>query len=319
MRVTGVRDTASTVRTFLVSIIVLAACHETPAKRPARPSASRAAPAQPGVDDPLALLPSSSDVVITVDVAALRESSLWSKYQQHVVDFIAPSFAGCGYNPLADLVTMTAGIPMGDELAVFVFRGLDRDRTLHCLKASKLETNTTAMFDGDMVKLVNKSGRINLITFLDAKTMVMQGSTNPTRETLATALKMGAPLRQNRGYLALEEKLSAGAAVAFVIPPASKALDKMSREKLGAPARDMYATVHVTDFVAVHGTVTMQNAADAAAIAEASQSKLAAMKPYVQRYDVHVEGDKVLFDLEITEAQIRIFADMAKAMMPAGR
>lgn len=147
----------------------------------------------------------------------------------------------------------------------------------------------------------------------------MQGSTKPTRETLAAALKIGAPLRQNRDYLALEQKLPAGAAVAFVAPPASKALERIADKKLGAPAREMYATVHVTDIVAVHCTVTMQNAADAAAIMEASESKLAAMKSYVQRYDVHVEGDQLLFDLEVTEAQIQMFADMAKAMMPAGQ
>jgi hypothetical protein len=306
------------VRTFLVAIIALAACHETPANTPVQPSANRASAAQIRFDDPLALLPASSDVVIQIDVAALRKSPLWTKYQQGVVDFLAPSFAGCGYNPLAELTTMTAGIPMGDELALFVFRGLDRDRTLHCLKTSTLDTNTTATFDGDIVKLVNKSGRINLITFLDAKTMVMQGSSNPTRETLATALKVGTPLRQNRDYVALEQKLPSGAAVAFMVPPASRALDKMAREKIGAPVRELYATVHVTDFVAVRGVVTLQNAADAAAILEASQSNLTAMKPYVQRYDVHVEGDKLLVDLEATEAQIQVFADMVKAMMPAG-
>lgn len=72
---------------------------------------------------------------------------------------------------------------------------------------------------------------------------------------------------------------------------ASKALDKMAREKLGVSAREMYATIHVTDFVALHGAVTMQNAADAAAIMEASQG---------------------------TEAQIQVFAELVKAMMPAG-
>ena len=39
---------------------------------------------------------------------------------------------------------------------------------------------------------------------------------------------------------------------------------------------------------------------------------------FEQRYDVHVEGDRALFDLEAAGAQIRIFADMLKSMMPAG-
>lgn len=307
-------------RTWLIAILLLAACHKTPAKPPVQPSANRApaaqAPAaQVRVDDPLALLPASSDVVLKLDVAALRKSPLWTKYQQYVADFILPSFKGCGYNPLTDMVTMAGGIPVGDELAVFVVRGVDR--TLHCLKTSTLETNTTAVFDGDIVRLVNKSGHVNLITFVDAETMVMQGSKNPTRETLTAALKIGAPLRQNRDYVALEQELPAGAAIAIVMPSTSTALDRLSREKLGAPVRELYATIHVTDFVAVHGTIRMQNAADAAAMVEATQANLAPFKGQVQRYDVHVEGDKVLYDLELTEAQIQAFAAIAKALVPA--
>ncbi len=306
-------------RTVLAAVIVLAACHDTSTKPPVPPRAKPAAPASVRVDDPLALLPASSDVVIKVDVAGLRKSLLWSEYQQWVVDFFAPSFAGCGYNPLADLDTVMAGIPMGDELGVFVFRGLDRDKTLHCLKTSNLETNTSAIFDGDIVKLVNKSGNVNLITFLDEETMVMQGSTNPTRATLTAALAAGAPLRQNLAYLRLEREVPTGAAIAFVIPPGSSALNKLAAEKVGAPMREMYATIRVTDTVAIHGVITMQNAADATAISEASRDSLAAMKSYVQRYEVQAKDDQVRFELEATEAQIRMFVDMVKAMMPAGQ
>lgn len=270
------------------------------------------------VDDPVALLPATSDVIIKIDAAALRESPLWMQYQQWVVDFLAPSFAGCGYNPLADLDSVTAGIPMGDELGIFVFRGLDRDKTLHCLKSSKLETNTDAIFDGDVVKLVNKSGNVNLITFVDEKTMIMQGSKNPTRATLEAALAAGAPLRQNRAYLALEQNVPTGAALTFVMPPGSRAVEKFAAEKVGAPVRGMYGTIRVTDTVAVHGVITMQNAADATAIGEASRDNLAHLKPYVQRYDVHANGDEIVFDIEATEAQIRVIVDMVKALLPAG-
>jgi hypothetical protein len=308
------------VRTCLIAIIALTACHETPAKPPVQPSANRAAAArapaaQTRVDDPLALVPASSDVVFKVDVATLRKSPLWTKYQQHVADFILPSFKGCGYNPLADMVTMVGGFPVRDELIVFVVRGVDRDKTLHCLKTSTLETNTTAVFDGDIVRLVNKSGHVNLMTFVDAKTMVMQGSKNPTRETLAAALKIGAPLRQNRDYLALEQELPPGAAIAIVMPSTSKALETLTREKFGAPVREVYVTIHITDVVAVHGTIRMHNAADTAAIVKATQANRGAFGGHVLA-DVHVEGDKVLYDLEVTEAQIQAFAAIAKVLIP---
>jgi hypothetical protein len=164
------------VRRVLVLTTILAACHASaPTPAPVRPSPAPAATG-PDLSDPLALLPASSDLVVRVDFAALRRSPLWAKYKPSIIETIAPSFVECGYDPFDEITTITAGMPIGGELGNFVIRGLDRDKTLHCLHTSKAETETSVTFDGDIITLTNKSGAINMLRFLDAHNALMQGS-----------------------------------------------------------------------------------------------------------------------------------------------
>jgi hypothetical protein len=178
----------------LTLFALLAACG-SPTKPPSPPARVATPPPSTSTTDPLALIPAASDIVFKFDGAAARKSTLWTKYERYVLDFIAPALVECGYNPLRDLTSVTVGIPMGDELGLFVFRGIDREKTLGCLRSSTRETNTTATFDGEYVKLLNKSGKLNLLTFVDASTMVIQGSDGPTKETLRRALQITAARR----------------------------------------------------------------------------------------------------------------------------
>lgn len=98
--------------------------------------ANVASVAGPSLADPLALVPDRSDVVMKLDFGALRRSPLFTRHRGMLRDFMVPGFADCKYDPFDDIETVTLGIPMGTELSVFVVRGLDRDRTLRCLRTS---------------------------------------------------------------------------------------------------------------------------------------------------------------------------------------
>jgi hypothetical protein len=165
------------------------------------------------------------------------------------------------------------------------------------------------------VRLLNKSGNLNLLTFLDAKTMVIQGSKGPTKETLRQALQIGAPLRDNRAYLAVEQTIAPGAVFSMVSRPGSKGIAEMLQSKLGAPAQHMALTVHATDKVMVHVEIAMQNAEDAATFAESAGPQLEALRSYVDRYDVQARDSALVVDIAITEAQIAAFATMLKPLM----
>jgi hypothetical protein len=302
------------VRRLALSILLLAACRDS-ATTPPPPTATPAVPPRVDVADPLALLPADSDVVIRLDLAAARKSPLWPKYEPTVRDFIVPGFADCGYDPLAEVTTVTAGIPMGSEQGVFVIRGIDRDKTVKCLRTSKTETQTTATFDGEFITLENKSGAVNLLTFTDAKTAVMQGSQNPTKASLTQAMQIGAPLRRNAEFLAAEQKLAPGAVLAMVSRPGSRAFSQVMQAKTGVPSRYLYATVHLTDRVEGKFTLVLENAQDAAAVAESSRANFEDAKAYLDRVDVRAQGDTLQVDLAMTEAQIKTIVEMVKPLL----
>lgn len=296
------------------SVALTGACGEPSPRAPVLVRAT-APVTTPSLADPLALVPGMSDVVMKIDVSALRKSPLFTKYRGMVRDFIVPGFADCTYDPFDDLDTITLGIPMSAGLALFVVRGLDRDKTLRCLRTSKIETRTDAIFDGELVALRNKSGNTNLMKFVDAKTAVIQGSKGPTKETLAKALQVGAPLRENKAFLAAVETLAPGAALSIVARPGSREFSERFAEKLGAPVRGFTTTVHSTDVITGHVAIEMADAATAVAIVENMRPQLAALRQFVGRYDIRSEGPMVIVDLVITEAQIKTFAEMARTML----
>jgi hypothetical protein len=271
-----------------------------------------------GFDDPLALVPADSDILIRVDVAAVRTSPWFAKYERLVLEYLFPAFLECEYDPLKEVTTVTVGIPMDSEQGVFVVRGLDRDKTLDCLRSSKATTNTTVAFDGEFVTLTNKSGAVNLLTFPEPKVMVMQGSKNPTKETMNAALKSGAPIRANRMFVALMDKLPPGATLAMVSRPDSKRFTNLLENRVGARARHMYGTLHVTDRVTAKFVLVLKDPKDAATLEAQMRPQVEASKPYMERFDVRAAGDSLTMEFSMTEAQISAMVDMVKSMMGPG-
>lgn len=293
-------------------LLLLAACKAKPAGEAAP------APASAPVDlaDPLALVPADSDMIVKLDLAALRTSSLWRSYQHEALVFLAPSFASCDYNPLDEITTITAGIPMASKQGVFVIRGVDRDKATKCLHASTPATNTTVTFDGDFITLTNKSGAVNMLTFVDARTLVMQGSKNPTKQSLTAALRIGAPLRNAPAVVAAVANLSRTAALTFVSRPGSESIVAGLRANFGMAIRGFSAALEATDRLELHTVVDLTTAADAAAMVANAQAQIAEARTLFESITVKADGPRVLLDISVTEARLKALVDLAKTMMP---
>src|SRR5258706_8057363 len=74
----------------------------------------------------LSYLPADSDIVVQVDVKALRRSKLWPSYEADVAKLLVPGFAHCDYKPLSDATSIVIGVPLKAKLGIFVIRGVDR-------------------------------------------------------------------------------------------------------------------------------------------------------------------------------------------------
>ena len=301
-------------RRVAVLFIALAACHDAAAPKPSV-APPPAAPAGPDLRDPYALLPADSDVIARVDFGELRKSPLWAKYKSDVLDLLAPSFASCDVDPLAELGLFTAGMPASDALGVFVIRGLDREKYLHCVRRPSPETQSTITVDGDFIIDTNKSGNVNMLTFVDPHTAVMQGSKGPTKQTLTQALTVGTPLRQDATLAAIDKALAPHAAVTLIFRPGRPAAEAMLAQKVGVPAKSMRATLHITDHVEAHVAVELASADDATAIVARMQPQLAQLKPFVDRFDERADGATIYMDVSMTEAQLQVIVGQIKRAM----
>jgi len=304
-------------------LLCLAACdagakpEPTPAPRPANPAAPAKQPiAVAGAD--LTYLPADSDVLLHIDVAALRRSKLWPAYARDVAKLVAPGFADCGDDPLSQVSTVDIGIPIATELDVFVFRGLDRDKTLTCLRGLTSESNQTATFDGDFVTLTSKSGAIRILTFVDDHTMVMQGSTKqPTKQTLQQALRLGAdaPLRQSAPFVAALNK-ARRSAVTLVSRPGSEAVAAKVKQT-GVQLSYFYGGLDLTDRLALQYVMVVASADSATALATMMRSQLQSpqVKQMFDRVDARAQADTVTLDVEMSEQKLASLAGMVRGML----
>jgi hypothetical protein len=255
-------------------------------------------------------LPADSDLVISLDVAKLRQSTLWKTYERDVTRLLMPGFADCTYSPLADVTSVTIGLPLKSELGVFVIRGLDRDKTLDCLRTTKPDSPATAAFDGDFVTLTRKArDAVNILTFADAKTMVMQGSTKPTKQTLTEVVKSGAPLLQNAAFVAARRNVQSNAAVTILSRPGSAEL-AAKWTQMGMHLTQLSGTVNLTDRLDTRFVMVLANADEAKQLADVTQTQLNATKTFFDKADARAQGDTVTFELGMTADQIKSMAGM---------
>ncbi len=109
-------------------VVALAACHSSPG--PQAPANKAPAPSyQATADDVLAFLPADADVVLGVDMIAVRGSALWHQFQPQIEAFAratAREVRMCGPNTMNTIeMTMAFKHATSPLSGVFVVRGVD--------------------------------------------------------------------------------------------------------------------------------------------------------------------------------------------------
>jgi hypothetical protein len=300
----------------LAWILCLAACDA--GEKPAPPAAPQPAPTvkQPvvvGAD--LTYLPAESDLMIHIDVTRLRKSKLWPTYAPDLAKLLVPAFASCGDSALGQLATVDIGIVLAAELEVYVFRGLDRDNTLACLRA-KSETRTTT-FDGDFVTVTSKNGANSVLTFVDARTMVMQGA-KQTKQTLQHALQAGAdaPLGKNEQFAAVLNKAGRSAAMTIASRPGSESITAQMAI-VGVKVSHLWGTLDAGDRLELHYAMVVGSADEANKLGHTMEGQL--HSPQVKQMFDHIgartQGDTVSLDVVLSEAKLASLVAMLRPMM----
>jgi hypothetical protein len=266
--------------------------------------------------EPLMYLPVDSDLVIKLDVKALRTAKLWPTYRNLVAKWLTPGFAGCHYDPLSELSSVTIALPLKSEVAVAIARGIDRDKTLACLRAPKPSADGTATFDGDFVTLTTTAGPMYLMTFADAHTLVVQSSKYATKQSLTQVVQSGAPLAQDKlfttAWHAATQTLQPGAAFVVSRPGSSELAAKWST--MGAHLEHLSAVMRVSDRLDVRLQMDVATAEEATRFAATMQSQLKSTKQFFDRGEATAQGKTITVDMGMTEAQLKTMATMVAGM-----
>jgi hypothetical protein len=296
----------------------VAACDagERPAAPAAKPKLPEGKVTRADAAD-LRYLPADSDLVVTIDVAKLRQGKLWKTYQDDVARVLLPGFARCNYAPLAHVTTVTMGIPVESGLGVFVIRGLDRDKTLDCLRNPTPGTATSATFDGDLVTLSSKGEAVGVLAFADSTTLVMQGA-KATKDTLKLTLQTGTPLLDNGRFMSALGNAKSNAPITLVSRPGSEQLAK-NFDQMGAKLQQVYGSASITDRLDLRVSLVVGSLTEATNLASLLQSQRQSLqiKQMFDRFDVIAQGSTMTFEIGMTEAQLGSIATMMRAMMPA--
>jgi hypothetical protein len=296
-------------RIALAAWLLVVACYHDAA--PVAPPANKVAPDH-GFADPLAFLPNDATVVFAIDLRQLRGSALWREYEPMIDAAVAPTFAKCGYDPLAALASISGAVRDSGD-GVFVLRGLDRARTLQCLDRLDL-SDTKVTDDHGVVTLVNKSGAVNMLTFANDTTLVIEGSHQPTRESLSNVLTSGAPLRGSARFLELYQRLEAGAGVSFLINGNSKIAAKFTSS--GVHVNGVYGTVRFADTIELNIHTVTANAQQAAEIVSTLKPQVDQASAMLEKLDVTANGAVMTISAIATEPQVRSIVAMISAMLP---
>jgi hypothetical protein len=284
----------------LIAIMMLVACDagEKPAP-PALPAAKKPVDQKKTSSIDLTYLPASSDVVVRLDVAALRATKLWPKHAPAIWKLLVPQLAGCE-RALHGVTSLTLGLPVdASPTGVHVIRGIDRDIALRCLRDSK---SSGVTFDGDVITMRNVSGRLMTTTFVDAATLVMVDTNKPAaKPALTQILATGAPLADDAALVATHERIGR-APITLVSRRSGKLADAWAT--MGVKPVEVYGSMHVGDRLDIRFVMELATADEATQIANMLKGQLSSLKTFADRTNATAQGNTVTLDFGMTEVQV---------------
>lgn len=282
----------------LALITLLVACDA--GEKPAPP----ATPPLPSVDVvrddhlEIAYLPPSSDIVIRVDVAALRKTKLWATYKQDLSALLVPGFFPCAYDPIDTTTSVLIGISLQQEPVspVFVVRGADKQRALECLRGTR-----AAKMHGEYVTVTRPTGGTAEVAFFDRPEPWM----TKVKEDFTKSPQLSRMLA----------KLYVSAPVAMATRPGSKAVeDKTSAS--GMKAQEMYGTLTVADGLRLSYTTAFRTADEATQLAALMNDQMKSLKSMMDA-KATAQDNSATIEIAMTEPQATSLINMLKPMLPA--
>jgi hypothetical protein len=292
-------------RFWLAALIAVASCYRDSNTLHNGEAADQA------VDDQLGFLPLDSEIVIGIDVAALRATPIWSRFVPQIQQMMGRDYVelrdACGFDAFETVQRIAIGFRVDDTdvSGVMVVHGVPGGKLLDCVANQFGKGGNAATRDRGVVVL--REGRNNTAWTAVGDIVVVQMGRVAGRDSLSEVIKSGSPLRQSKAFMELYEHLDHRAPVWGAGNGASRAFEDLKT----ARPRWVDGVIHVG--IGVDATVHVRTATPEAAraIDALIEPNLKQMSPFVQRATGNLGGTVLTIDLAVTADQLAGIMAMA--------
>ncbi len=299
-------------RALLVGSLLVGACSSTPSGQttpPGNTAPPKAADYTATVADPLGFLPVDAELVMSLDVDALRSSVLWAPLASRITATAGANLTAfqqmCGFDPMATVHRMRLGLknlkaekPEG----VIVITGLDRPQLMSCLaKAS----NGSALIEGDFVTFdaAKTGGPQAAFAFVDASTAVVALGPTANKALVKTVLASGAPLRSSPAFTELLGKTDVEASLWGMMNANSSIFDQLAAG-IGSKPKAVFGSVRLAGGMTMNMHVRLDTPAAATQLAGMANSQMGMARGFVTKLDVTTEASDVVIAVAMDDAQL---------------
>ena len=257
-------------------------------------------------DDVLAMLPIDSEVVFGVDVAALRTTPVWSRFEPRLMrepkQDLDQFVAACGFDPIATTVRVTGGLKFiehGGVSGVIVARGVPA-RVLDCAMTQFGKGGDHATREHGVV--VYRGGeQASAWAMVGTNTLVVQLDRLASADSVARVIASGSPLRGSPRFVAMFDRLDHGAQAWAVVNGNSRLMKDFAD---GPRPKTVDGTVKVTDRLVVSARIELAEPNDAAKFQALIAKDLDRAAGFLQVHSAKVAGSTVTLDVAMTSEQI---------------
>lgn len=292
--------------------------------------ASAIAPAKGGLKGALAAMPKETEVVFGLDIAQLRKSDIYKKYEPQLMEKMGKDLeefkTKCGFDPKEKLTGVLVGmdIPMagGEPQNVTAFiRGFEKGPSLDCLKKWSAEQTAqakpeNATIDGDYIE-VTENGAVEMRgMFIDDNTFLVMkrgaGFADKAALTAAANAKDGEGLTSSAAFVKLLDDVKTGASAFYVVNGNAQALSAIP---LPFKIKAIFGWFDVGSDLAGEAHARMESADDANAIVGMGKMGLSEAKKmpqgkFVDNVKLSVKGTDTVATFKFTAAQLEEMAAM---------
>ncbi len=275
------------------------------------------------------LLPSSSNMVLGINVGALRGTALWKQYAPMIKQQAGEEFkeftATCGIDPFTAVDSVVIGGDTANEknMVVAIKGNVPKAKVLECAKkmAEKEGEKIEIKEDGDLVGFSEDGGDTMWVAWLADGTIVTGGGAENNPDWLKGVISGKDSITSNKEFMGLVNSTDSNASVWFAMqPPADD--NPFQGMPTGEPPTALFASVDLKSGLKLDAGMRFKSADGAKALAEQANAAMGGMKSdpnvgkYIEKTKVSTSGNDLIVKIDLNQAEFDELMQQLQQQLP---